>query len=170
VSAIDNTNAKWISAFDTAIKSSTSKSSWVIDAEDLHFDEGIALGKGASSTVVKATFNGREVAVKQFKTMNGKEWKNEVDLYKYDCFSCWDNWWLSVHYSAIQHECIVGVIGVCTKPPALVLEYMPRGSLFDAIHRDQLDKYKYSWKLYLKIATDIADGTNSSVARLKSKC
>src|SRR4051812_14799953 len=61
-------------------------------------------------------------------------------------------------HSAIQHECIVGVVGVCTKPPALVLEYMPRGSLFDAIHREQLDRYKYSWKLFLKIATDVADG------------
>lgn len=65
------------------------------------------------------------------------------------------------------------LVGACVKQPnlALVQPLMLRGSLYDALHgAKKLDPTKYTWKLYLKIANDIASGkSNASLWRLFNK-
>lgn len=59
----------------------------------------------------------------------------------------------------IRHKNVVQFIGACTRPPNLciVTEYMPRGSLYDYLH-----KQKGTFKLpsLLKVAIDVSKGMN----------
>lgn len=65
------------------------------------------------------------------------------------------------YLSALRHPCIMELVGSCVKQPnlALIQPLMMRGSLYDALHGSKkVDPTKYTWKLYLKIANDIASG------------
>lgn len=64
------------------------------------------------------------------------------------------------------------LVGACVKQPnlALVQPLMLRGSLYDALHgAKKLDPTKYTWKLYLKIANDIASGKLIALRVCKAK-
>ena len=43
------------------------------------------------------------------------------------------NRWL--FYNRYRHKNLVELMGVCRSPPALVLEFMEEGSLFDHLHK-----------------------------------
>jgi len=121
-----------------------------VDHSELVFEtspsgENVVLGKGSFSTVVKATYNKQPVAVKIFKTdsfVNSEEFRNEILI-----------------LSAVKHPCILPLVGV-TKPPnvAVVTPYIENGSLFDFLHKNKLDEAKYTWRVLLKVAFDIASG------------
>ena len=41
--------------------------------------------------------------------------------------------------AGLQNENVVGFVGICTSPPAVVTEYCPNGSLADVLTRGKLD-------------------------------
>ena len=57
----------------------------------------------------------------------------------------------------IRHPSIVNITGIVTKPPdlAIIMEYLPNGSLFDYLHKIPR-KPELSSELKLEIAFEIA--------------
>mmetsp|Transcript_43092 Transcript_43092/g.69956 ORF Transcript_43092/g.69956 Transcript_43092/m.69956 type:complete len:660 (+) Transcript_43092:125-2104(+) len=101
------------------------------------------LGAGSGSTVFKASFENREVAVKKPKiTCSGdiRMFGDELAL-----------------LARFDHPNIVGLIGASTTPPdrMIVLELLSRGTLFDILHTEK-KRVQVELPLRISLALDIA--------------
>lgn len=77
---------------------------------------------------------------------------------------------------SLRHRNIVGVVGVCVRPPdlCLLLEYCPLGSLWDVLQRETIDERqdglrKLHFALDCAIAVDFLHGNNIAHCDIKSK-
>ncbi|KAL8499830.1 hypothetical protein ACS0TY_019717 [Phlomoides rotata] len=123
----------------------------LFDAKELalatdRYNDNRILGRGGQGTVYKGMLpDGRIVAVKKSKKVDEAEivvFINEV-----------------VILSQINHRNIVKLLGCCleTEVPLLVYEFVPNGTLFQHIHDQSDDIFPLSWKMRLRIATEIAE-------------
>jgi len=104
---------------------------------------GQVLGKGAYGTVFKASYHMRDVAVKELlstslSTQAMNEFKNEAGV-----------------MAGVQSQFIVQLFAITTTSPyRLVMELMPKGSLFSVLQNQQT----LPWKIRYQISLDIAFG------------
>jgi hypothetical protein len=58
--------------------------------------------------------------------------------------------------AALRHPNVLSFLGVCTAPPALVLEYCPRGSVFDTLQQarrsPELER-ELTWRVRLRMVS-----------------
>lgn len=100
------------------------------------------VASGSFADVYRSTFQGAAVAVKQLliddeETANFGELRREA---------------LLMHQ--LRHANLVSLVGVMMNPPAIVMEYMHLGDLFNYLHSDE----PVSWSLRHHLAHDIARG------------
>src|SRR5436190_4038423 len=101
------------------------------------------IGEGGFGIVYKGTYQFAPAAIKQLQIDDlspeaEEEFNREAKI-----------------MAQLHHPNIVHFYGYCTFPKCLVMEYMPKGSLFKVLHdkRESLD-----WTVRIRIATDIASG------------
>jgi WD40 repeat protein/serine/threonine protein kinase len=100
-------------------------------------------GKGGFGVVYRATWRHREVAVKQL--LNTKLTAETLAEFKAE----------SQVMMRLRSPDIVQFYGYCLSPQyCLVMEYMPKGSLFEVLHSQQ----PLTWHVRYQIATDMACG------------
>lgn len=141
----------------------TQKPEWLMEYDDLYFVE--VLGKGTSSVgmfitinmrnkivypdnciaVYKGTYKDEEVAIKVLRLETQKrdieDFKKELEV-----------------LSFLKSEHVVNFIGAALEPKlCMVLEYCPRGSLYQYMHDARL---KFTWDLLLKWITETIKGVN----------
>ncbi|KAK2399079.1 putative wall-associated receptor kinase [Trifolium repens] len=110
-----------------------------------NYDESLIIGRGSFGTVYKGELeDDRIVAIKMSKTIDESQIElfiNEVDV-----------------VSQINHRNVVKLLGCCleTEVPLLVYEFVSNGTLSDFIHTQGNEVNNESWKIRLKIATDVA--------------
>ncbi|KAL0726791.1 hypothetical protein Bca4012_022884 [Brassica carinata] len=119
-------------------------------------DERNVIGSGSSGKVYRAELSGGEVvAVKKLnKTAKGGEDEYSVSLNR-DVFAA------EVEtLGTIRHKNIVRLWCCCSSGDCklLVYEYMPNGSLADALHSHRKGRVVLGWPERLKIALDAAEG------------
>ncbi len=100
---------------------------------------GRILGKGGFGAVYEAIYAGKSVAVKQVNIHLSadalQELKREAEI---------------MFHLGLTSEHIVKVIKICLEPPSLVMELMPKGSLYDLLHNGQ----DLPWTIRYQIALD----------------
>jgi serine/threonine protein kinase len=110
-----------------------------------NYDKSLIIGRGSFGTVYKGELeDDRIVAIKMSKTIDESQIElfiNEVDV-----------------VSQINHRNVVKLLGCCleTEVPLLVYEFVSNGTLSDFIHTQGNEVNNESWKIRLKIATDVA--------------
>ena len=87
----------------------------LIPLSDLNVAQSI--GRGSYGEVFKGRWRGTDVAVKIIHTEDESDFRTEAALLQ-----------------SLRHPNIVLAMGVCLSPPALVLEYVPFGSLHSLLH------------------------------------
>ncbi|KAJ3693740.1 hypothetical protein LUZ60_009220 [Juncus effusus] len=104
------------------------------------FSDSLKIGEGESGSVYKGIFRGTTVAIKKFNAQSKPSlsiWKQEV-----------------VVLSTVRHPNLVTLIGVCSEPPALVYEFLSRGTL-----RNYLDHAgnttPLSWQVRTRIIGEV---------------
>ena len=121
---------------------------WIIDFDDLVFDERIAAG--STCEVHRGRYKNMEVAIKKLLTPPNegrikfmKEFKRE----------------LSLLISLPHHPNLLTLIGFCIEGNNvyLVMDFCEGGTLFDVLYKGKL-KFKISFKQKLKIMLDVARG------------
>ena len=108
------------------------------------FTLGRQLGKGGFGTVYEGIYNGKPVAVKQLSTHLTQEaleeLKREAEI---------------MIQLVFKSDHIVAIKGICLESPySLVMELMPKGSLYDLLHSNQ----ELPWAIRYQIALDAAWG------------
>lgn len=106
---------------------------------------GKKLGAGAFGDVFQATVKGREVAVKKL----GEDLQFEEKLEVFNAFR--REVWLS---NSLRHPTIVNMIGWCSSPYCIVLEFIGGGHLGEMLRNTSRP---ITWSLRFRIAIDIAD-------------
>ena len=104
------------------------------------------IGAGAFACVYKAKWEGKVVAVKKLATGVGqpmtlktiRDFRTEAKLQR-----------------TLQHENIVSLLAVCTKPLSLIMEFVPRGNLFAFLGDSDVS---LNWLQRLRIALGTAKG------------
>ncbi|GBG25625.1 Protein kinase, putative [Hondaea fermentalgiana] len=120
---------------------STNKlSSHLVRFSDLKL--GDTLGSGAFGTVMAAKWHGTNVAVKR---IHGVPTQQLVEDFGRE----------SAIMASIRHPAIVLHLGVCLKPLMMVMELMPRGSLYTIVH---VNKTPLHSSLRLRMLLDVAQG------------
>jgi len=114
--------------------------SWLLNYDDLDIKEEI--GMGSFGAVYRGEYRGTEVAVKHLKD----------DLKEDSLFEFLQE--ISM-MCELRHPNVLLFMGACTKPPCIVTEYMPRGSLYDVLHDDNI---VLDWMLIQTMALDAAQG------------
>lgn len=114
-----------------------------LSAKDITYDK--LIGSGGFGDVYRGTWNGKTVAVKKLhmKLLSSeslKEFQKEAQV-----------------MAACNHPQVIHLLGVSleVKEYALILEYLPKGSLFDVLHDS---KEPLPWSFRWIIANDIARG------------
>ena len=109
------------------------------------FNENRILGKGGQGTVYKGMLiDGRIVAIKKCNTEdegNLEQFVNEIII-----------------LSQINHRNVVKLLGCCLETEVLLLvyEFIPNGTLFQYLHKENEDFPLLTWDMHLRIATKIA--------------
>ncbi|XP_039161908.1 serine/threonine-protein kinase EDR1 [Eucalyptus grandis] len=85
-----------------------------IQWEDLDIDE--LIGQGSYGKVYHASWNGTDVAVKEFWDQD--DFRQEVRIMR-----------------GLRHPNVVLFMGAVARPPSIIMEFLPRGSLDGYIHR-----------------------------------
>lgn len=129
----------------------------IIETENLRFirknqlaydpnDEN-QLGRGDFGTVYRGTYNGQMVAIKVL---------NPIYQYKAMLETFYSEARILAQY---RSDHIVSLHGVCFEPNhyALVLEYMPRGSLSKVLSQSELE---LEWQIRYRIALDVGKGVD----------
>jgi tRNA A-37 threonylcarbamoyl transferase component Bud32 len=103
---------------------------------------GQKIGEGGFGIVYKGTYQFAPAAIKQLRVDNlspeaEEEFNREANI-----------------MAQLHHPNVVHFYGYCTVPKCLVMEYMPRGSLFKVLH----SREPFDWNFRIRIATDIASG------------
>ena len=118
---------------------------WFIDHREITIDYDRILGRGLYATVYRGRWRFVDVAVKKFnpgcQPTDRVHMRKEIDI-----------------LVKMHHPHIVQILGVCWNPFMLVLEYMPRGNLRDAMRR--IERYpscltfsvKKKWSIQLCVA------------------
>lgn len=102
------------------------------------------IGHGSFGLVHKALWRGTEVAVKRLPRESIAEPQVLVEFMK-EAFIM----------RQLRHPNVLQVLGVCTDPPCIIMEYMPRGSLFQLIHNQNVS---LDWPIVRKLAIEICRG------------
>lgn len=123
------------------------KHKWQIDRGELTVHE--VIGAGGFGTVHRAAWRGTEVAVKRAyleKRLSAEE--EEEFLAECDMMA------------NLRHPCILQFLAAVVEPPnlCLVIELMPRGSLFELLHGGDAPREPLPWKRRLAMMQDAARG------------
>ncbi len=130
-----------LTAFDQAQPEKMFLISCQINYKELNLEE--ELGKGSFGIVYKGSYQFAQVAVKKLHTDNlsssaYEEFRQEAEM-----------------MAQLRHPNIVHFYGYCSIPKCLVIEYMPKGSLFSVLQ----DKAQtLDWKIRIRIAKDMVSG------------
>ena len=107
---------------------------------------GVRVGEGAFATVFRGTWNKKEVAIKELltpglSTQAVEELGREALIMK-----------------QLRHPNILALWGVCIEPGhySLVMEYAPKGALYDVLRREDLIAWPVRWNIALGIAKGVA--------------
>jgi len=100
------------------------------------------IGEGGFGIVYKGTYRFGPAAIKQLQIDNlspeaEEEFNKEANI-----------------MAQLHHPHIVHFYGYCSVPKCLVMEYMPKGSLFKVLH----SKEPLDWNIRMRIATEIVSG------------
>jgi len=108
-----------------------------------------SIGKGTFGEVFKGNWHGTEVAVKFLNPANNVNEEFLDDFYKE-----------VVIMKSLRHPNILQFLGACTREPniCIVIEYMPRGSLYKILHDTALKKLDFD--LLKRMLMDAAKGMN----------
>jgi hypothetical protein len=111
----------------------------VVQWDDL--ENQVRVGEGTFAYVYSSSLDGQTVAVKRLiNEADYRELRKEA-----------------ANLVFLKHRNVVELLGVCYKPPALVTEFMERGSLFEYL---QDKSVPITWKQKISFARDIAAGMN----------
>jgi flagellar biosynthesis GTPase FlhF len=109
----------------------------------LQLDTNKPLGKGGFGIVYKGTYNNDPVAVKELLALDVSSEKKFVE---------------EATFMAQMSFCprVIKIQGICVEPNhySIVMELMPKGSLFDLLHNNQ----ELPWKIRYQISMDITVG------------
>jgi len=116
------------------------KNKWEINVKELVFEKEV--GQGASALVYKGTYRQQPVAIKVLKNVTPRE---QADFEKE----------LEVMMD-LRSTCIVLFYGMCFSPQAcMVLEWCPKGSLFDVL-QDQAENM--DWPKFFRYSKEAVQG------------
>lgn len=101
------------------------------------------IGHGSFGLVHKAIWRGTEVALKRLPrdSMDQQvllEFMKEAFIMR-----------------QLRHPNVLQVLGVCLEPPCIIMEYMPRGSLYQLVHNPSV---VLDWPIVRKLAMEICRG------------
>lgn len=101
---------------------------FMLNPEDLQV--GKVLGSGGFGAVYRGTFRGEEVAIKKLHLVDGQVSPEQLEEFKKEV----------CNLQALRHPRLVSFIGCALKIPSLMIvtEYMPNGSLYEALHQRKL--------------------------------
>eukprot|EP00004_Rigifila_ramosa_P023291 TRINITY_DN651_c0_g1_i2.p1 TRINITY_DN651_c0_g1~~TRINITY_DN651_c0_g1_i2.p1 ORF type:complete len:510 (-),score=97.18 TRINITY_DN651_c0_g1_i2:252-1748(-) len=112
----------------------------VINFDSLEDQE--PFGEGGASVVYSAFYQDEVVAVKVLK---GQQSRDDLEKFQREVsLMC-----------GLEHPNIVKLIGCCSEPLALVLEFVEGSSLFDLLHDEE---FSMTWLHFFKFSIDIARG------------
>lgn len=102
------------------------------------------IGHGSFGLVHKALWRGTEVAIKRLPRESMTEQQVLLEFMK-EAFIM----------RQLRHPNVLQVLGVSIDPPCIIMEYMPRGSLFQLIHNPNVS---LDWPIVRKLAIEICRG------------
>ncbi|EFA78013.1 leucine-rich repeat-containing protein [Heterostelium album PN500] len=127
-----------------------------ITKEQLQFQK--LIGEGGSALVYMGMYKGKTVAIKKLKVGGASEDEDagqDSEFLLSKAFTefrreCW------ILSGLDHHENIVGLLGLCLNPLAIVTEFLPDGNLHGYLNK-QSGK-RLPWKLAIELSLDIALG------------
>lgn len=112
-----------------------------ISQDEIHYNfHEDKLGYGGMGVVFKAIYKNSPVAFKKLKGFS----EENVEAFRAE----------AMIMSNCQHKHIISFIGYCPDEEGFLMEYMPKGSLWDLLRGNE----EISWKLRYQIAIDISEG------------
>eukprot|EP00439_Symbiodinium_sp_Y106_P019816 s6023_g2.t1 len=100
----------------------------ILNAEDLHV--GKVLGSGGFGAVYRGTYRGEEVAIKKLHLIDGQVTPEQKNEFQKEV----------MNLARLRHPRLVSFIGAALVAPSLMIvtEFMPNGSLYEALHQRKL--------------------------------
>jgi len=127
-------------------KFNNSTSSFEVQHNQIAFQK--VIGRGSYGTVHQALYQGKTVAVKVLTDQEASqksihEFRVEITLMR-----------------TLNSPYVVKVLGACLEYPhhSMILEYLPRGTLYALLSKEQSPEWDRGWHLRYQIALDIAQG------------